>query len=138
MKRKIVCLFLCAVLFCIPLTAHAALPETETPLQPQWDTTATCNALLTIDSSKNASCKTNICGDATYTDKIEITMNLQKKVLGIWANQETWTTTVESFETLFVKTTTVSSGTYRVKSECEVYSGTLCDEITVYSSQVTV
>lgn len=137
MKRKIVCLFLCAVLFCIPLTAHAALPETETPLQPQWNATASFTPLLSI-SNGTASCKVKLSGDSSNVDQIEITMRLQKLVIGIWMDQEVWTTTMQDFEDMFIQTATVSSGTYRVKAECKVYRSIFCDEITDYSSQVTV
>ena len=137
MKRKIVCLFLCAVLFCIPLTAHAALPETETPLQPQWNFTGNYYAQLTINDDGKFECVTGIVA-ATTAQKIEVTMKLQKLVIGIWMDQESWSTTVNGSEIFFFKTATVSSGTYRVKSECKVTSGIFCDEFDTYSNQVTV
>ena len=49
----------------------------------------------------------------------------------------TWTTTVSDYYASLSKTASVGSGTYRVKAECVVYSGSANETITQYSSERT-
>ena len=89
------------------------------------------------NSSGNAKCTTTVNGYAGTATKIKITMTLQKKTLFWWSKDTSWTTTVSDYYASLSKTASVGSGTYRVKAECVVYSGSASETITQYSSERT-
>ena len=104
--------------------------------QPYYNYTSDVNVNLT-NSSGNAKCTTTVNGYAGTATKIKITMTLQKKTLFWWSKDTSWTTTVSDYYASLSKTASVGSGTYRVKAECVVYSGSARETITHYSSELT-
>ena len=146
MTKKILSLMLSIVLiFSFSLVASADSPvmtpglleQNNSDVMPCFEYTNTTYASLSISSSGTATCTTSLNGYTGTTTKIVIKMTLQKKTLLWWSAQETWTTTInDSFGSL-VKTASVGGGTYRVKVEFTVYSGSNSEEITTYSQEKT-
>lgn len=118
-----------------PVATTGTLEQKDTEVMPRFEYTNTTYASLNISTSGTATCTTSLNGYTGTTTKIVIKMTLQKKTLLWWSAQETWTTTInDSFGSL-VKTASVGSGTYRVKVEFTVYSGSNSEEITTYSQE---
>lgn len=146
MVKKIISLMLSIVLiFCVsfiasaesPVVALETLEQTESDVMPCFEYASTASASLNISTDKMATCTASISGYAGTTTKIEIKMILQKKTLLWWSTQETWTKTINGSLGSLIKTTSVNSGTYRVKIEFTVYSGSNSEEITTYSPEKT-
>lgn len=85
-------------------------------------------------SNDVASCVTRVNGYSDVT-KIVIKMTLQKKTLLWWSKVESWSGTFNDCIGSLAKTASVGSGTYRVKAEITVYSGSDYEEITAYSQE---
>lgn len=146
MSKKIAALILSVVLiFSAAMVAGAegarapvspaSSSEGEPGIQPLFDYTNTTTASLKI-SNGTAACVTTITGYYGVTTKIEIKMTLQKKFLLWWNTEESWSTTINDYYGGLSKTTaSVDSGTYRVKVEFTVYSGSKSEEITTYSQE---
>ena len=103
-------------------------------VQPYYNYTVDAAATLQNSSGK-AKCTTTVNGYIGTTTKIKTTMTLQRKFVVVWTDVETWTTTVNDYYSSVTKTTSVTGGTYRVKAECVVYSGSNSETITKYSSE---
>lgn len=103
-------------------------------IQPYYNYASSVNVTLS-NSSGNAKCTTIVNGYVDTATKIKITMTLQKKTLFWWSEVNSWTTTVSDESAYFTKTASVNSGTYRIKAECIVYSGSNSETITQYSSE---
>lgn len=145
MSKKIAALILSVVLiFSAAMVAGAegasapvspaSSSEGEPGIQPLFEYTNTTGAALRI-SNGTATCVTTINGYSGVTTKIEIKMTLQKKFLLWWNTEETWSKTINDFYGSLTKTASVDSGTYRVKVEFTVYSGSKSEEITTYSQE---
>ena len=146
MCKKVLSIILTLALCCgIGLSAEAVAVsnlsatdsfESGNTAQPYYNYTSDVNVDLT-NSSGNAKCTTTVNGYAGTATKIKITMTLQKKTLFWWSKDTSWTTTVSDYYASLSKTASVGSGTYRVKAECVVYSGSASETITQYSSERT-
>ena len=131
-----------ALIFCFSIVASAesvvtapkTLEQTESDIMPRFEYTNTTKTSLSI-SNGVATSTTTLTGYSGTTTKIVIKMMLQKKTLLWWSTQETWTTTINNFQGGLSKTASVGSGTYRVKVEFTVYSGSNSEEITTYSQE---
>ena len=138
MCKKVLSIILTLALCCgIGLSAEAVAVsnlsatdsfESGNTAQPYYNYTSDVNVTLT-NSIGNA--------NSTTATKIKITMTLQKKTLFWWSKDTSWTTTVSDYYASLSKTASVGSGTYRVKAECVVYSGSASETITQYSSERT-
>lgn len=146
MVKKIMSLMLSIVLiFCVSIVASAESPvvtpgtleQTESDVMPCFEYTSTTATSLSISSGGTATCTAALNGYTGTTTKIVIKMTLQKKTLLWWSAQETWTKTINDSVGSLVKTASVDSGTYRVKVEFTVYSGSNSEEITTYSQEKT-
>lgn len=122
MFKKFLALVMCLVLICgIGIVASAE--SSESLVQPRYSYTSGISATLR-DSSGKALCVGNVLGYNDITTKVVLTMTLQKKTLLLfWSTEKEWTTTVNSYTAALSKTVAVDSGTYRVKVEAKVYSG---------------
>lgn len=133
---------LCSVnLIASGATAETTVPEKLTfedsdnsEIQPLYAYASNAGAGLKITNG-TARCTSEIYGIAGTTTKIEITMSLQKKTALWWPDVISWSTTTTNIYPDIVETTTVSSGTYRVKTVFKVYSGSQYETITVYSQE---
>ena len=146
MVKKIISLLLSIVLiFCVSIVASAESPvvtpgtleQIESDVMPCYEYTNTTKTSLSISSSGIATSTTTLTGYSGTTTKIVIKMMLQKKTLLWWSTKETWTTTINNCYGGLSKTASVDSGTYRVKVEFTVYSGSNSEEITTYSQEKT-
>lgn len=144
MVKKIISLMLSIVLiFCVstvvsaesPVVTPGTLEQTESDVMPCYEYTNTAATSLSISTNGKATCSTSLNGYNGTTTKIVIKMTLQKDSWLWWSTEETWTTTVNNWYADLTKTATVDSGTYRVKVEFTVYSGSNSEEITIYSQE---
>lgn len=144
MKKRIISLLTILVMaFCMSAVTYAEVPTVsleqpefeESEIQPYYTYAKECTAVLQI-ASDTAYCDVSVTGSTSVT-KIEITMTLQKKTLWWWGDKEEWTTTVSSTMAGITKTASVSSGTYRVKGVCKIYSGSSSESVTIYSAEVS-
>ena len=62
-------------------------------------------------------------------------MTLQKHTFLWWSTVETWEGTFNDFFGTLSETIHVGSGTYRVKADFTVYSGSASEDITMYSQE---
>ncbi len=144
MVKKIISLMLSIVLiFCVsiavsaesPVVTPGTLEQTESDVMPCYEYTNIAATSLSISTNGKATCSTSLNGYNGTTTKIVIKMTLQKDSWLWWSTEETWTTTVNNWYADLTKTATVDSGTYRVKAEFTVYSGSNSEEITIYSQE---
>lgn len=138
MSKKFLELVLCLIIILsssICVYATDLNEDINSDIELMYEYTQSANTFLNISSSI-ATCKFTFLGYSQVT-KVVITMTLQQKTLFWWSTEETWTTTVYKEYASFTKTTSVDSGTYRVKTVFTVYSGTDYETITDYSAEVT-
>lgn len=136
MTKRIASLALAMLLlFTGSFAVNAAIADNNIA-QPLLDYTSSATVGISI-SSGTAYCESQLIGYSS-TDKIKITMTLQKKTLLWWSEVDTWTTTYYDSVALMSKSCTVGSGTYRVKAEFTAYCGSDSETITVTSGEKTV
>lgn len=102
--------------------------------QPMYEYTYSVLPSLSISGEK-AACTTVVSGYSGTTTKIQIKMTLQKRFLFWWNEEESWSSTTNGYSATLYKTAAVDSGTYRVKAEITVYSGSKSETITQYSAE---
>jgi len=139
MSRKVktaLCLLM-SLLLLLPLNimASAATTAEENQVQPRWSYTNMTYAGLSIAPDGKAISAADAEGYYGTTTKIHIKMTLQKYTLLWWSKVETWEGTFNTYYAAMNETTYVGSGTYRVKAEFTVYSGSNSEEITMYSQE---
>lgn len=100
-------------------------------VQPILDYTSSASANITI-SNGTAYCMAKLIGYST-TDKIKITITLQKKGLLWWNEVDSWTTTYYDTYAVMSKNCSVGSGKYRVKADFVAYCGSDSEKLTVCS-----
>ena len=145
MLKKLVSVLLSVVLlFALSTTSYAQgfnvnMPDDFSQLgsdvMPCFEYTNTTYTSLSISNSGVATCSTSLNGYSGTTTKIVIKMTLQSDSWLWWSTEKEWTTTINNWYGSFVKSTNVDSGTYRVKVEYTVYSGSKSEEITTYSQE---
>ncbi len=119
------------------ITAYAD-PEEDTPVDieitEEYQYTNRISSSLSI-SNYTATCTSIVRGFSGLADKITITQTLQKQNGSSWSYVTSWNKTYNTWLGTFVNTkSSLSSGTYRVKTVAKVYSGSDYETITVYSS----
>lgn len=133
--KTVICLLM-SLLLLLPLNIMAsAASVTESQVQPRWSYTDITYVDVLIDSDGTATCIADIEGYDGITTKIYIKMTLQKYTFLWWSKVESWETTINDFYGFLSETTQVGSGTYRVKAEYTVYSGSNSEDITMYSQE---
>lgn len=139
MRKRIISVILTVVMLCSMgmgtqlFSVNAQVIE-DAGVQPLYDYTSSTSVLLSI-SDGTAICSATLDGYAGITTKVSIDMTLQKKTLWWWSEVQTWHTTYYENYAICTESTTVGSGTYRVKAEFIAYSGTASESITSYSQE---
>lgn len=122
MLKRILALVMCLVLMC-GMSIAVSAESGNNQVQPRYSYTNIVSATLRNSSGK-ALCVGDVEGYPGTTTKIVLTMTLQKKTLLLfWGTEKEWTITVNDYTAALSKTVSVDSGTYRVKVEAKVYSG---------------
>ena len=89
-------------------------------------------------SGKTATCNSTVYGFSGITTKIVITQTLQRQSSSSWTYVTSWSKTFNSWYGFYGNTrSSLSSGTYRLKTVAKVYSGSNYETITIYSSSVS-
>lgn len=117
-------------------TSYAAVIP---PDSPAYSYTNDCNVDLAI-SNREATCKSSLTGYYNTTTSIIITQTLQKKNSNnAWDDVCNWSTTIDNFKGSLTSTkSSLSSGTYRLKTVFTVYAGSASETITKYSKNKTI
>lgn len=114
-----------------------ALPEEETPIDIEFVDEYSYTDKISSDmsiSNNTATCKSVVRGDTSLATKIVITQTLQKKNGNSWTYVTSWSKTFNTWYAIFTTSkSSLSSGTYRLKTVAKVYSGNNYETITVYS-----
>ena len=138
MSRKVktaLCLLL-SLLLLLPLNVIASAATTsESQVQPRWSYTDATYAGLSIAPDGKSISIADAEGYQNITTKIHIKMTLQKYTVLWWSKVETWEATFNTYYAAMNEITYVNSGTYRVKAEFTVYSGSNSEEITMFSQE---
>lgn len=129
--KTVLCLLL-SLLMLLPLNAMAA---GQTSVQPRWSYTNVTFVGLSIPTSGQAVCTADAEGYPGITTKIYIKMTLQKYTFLWWSTVETWEGTFNGDYGALSEIIQVGSGTYRVKADYTVYSGSASEDITMYSQE---
>ena len=127
-------------MLCLSLTAFAE-PELQTPSDDDISVcylyTDKISGTLSI-TNKAATCKSTVRGISGTTTKIVITQTLQKKNESSWTKYGSWTKTFNSWYAIYSNSKeSLSSGTYRVKTTADVYSGSKYETVTAFSKTVS-
>ncbi|MDE5770198.1 MAG: hypothetical protein K2I06_01020 [Ruminococcus sp.] len=139
MIKKVASL-LCAVIlstsFAVGNIASAAVIS---PDAPAYSYAYDCISELSI-SGTTATCKSSVIGYSDKTTKIVINQTLQKKnSSGDWEYVYSWYDTIYNYKGSLTNTkSSLSSGTYRLKTVATVYAGTEHETITEYSNEKTI
>lgn len=131
---------LCAVVlstsFAVGNVASAAV---ILPDSPAYSYTSDCSSDLSI-SGTTATCKSSVIGYYNKTTKIVINQTLQKKnSSGDWNDVCSWSDTINSFKGSVTNTkSSLSNGTYRLKTAFTVYAKNSNETIYSYSLEKTI
>ncbi len=136
MSKRIASLALAMLLFFTGSFAVNAAIAADNIAQPLLDYTSSATVNMSI-SNGTVYGTARLIGYNT-TDKIKITMTIQKKTLLWWSEVDTWTTTYYDSYATMSKSCSVGSGTYRVKAEFTAYCGSDSETITAYSGEESV
>ncbi|MDE5830274.1 MAG: hypothetical protein K2H53_00820 [Clostridia bacterium] len=134
MIKKVVSLLCAVVLSTSFAVGNVASAAVILPDSPAYSYTHECSSTLSI-SGTTATCKSSVTGYYNETTKIVIVQTLQKKNSSDnWDDICSWSDTIYSFQGSLTNTkTSLSSGTYRLKTVATVYAGTANETITKYS-----
>lgn len=129
---------LCLAVWTIPVSALSSSKDTRIVIPFFLKYTSYCTSGIGITGT-TALCDSSVVGYSGETTKIYIEQTLQRRGTYGWVNEQTWTSTTNSYyASLTNYKYNLISGTYRVKSFVKVYSGTDYETITTYSSESTV
>lgn len=133
--------FLAAVLMCCligGITLSAAIIPDGSIVSPCYLYTNSLTSTLSISNGK-ASCRTTIYGISGTTTKIVVTQYLEKKNGKSWDEVTSWTDTFNSWWCNDTNSYTITeSGTYRLRSEATVYSGSKSEDVDITSTEQIV
>ena len=130
--KTVICLLM-SLLLLLPLNIMASAAESQ--IQPRWSYTDMTFVGLDITTNGTAYSTADVLGYDGITTKVYIKMTLQKYTFLWWSKVETWEGTFNNYYGTLCETTQVGSGTYRVKAEYTVYSGSNSEDITMYSQE---
>ena len=139
MIKKVASL-LCAVVistsFAVGNAASAAVIPSDAPA---YSYTSECSSALSV-SGTTATCDSSVTGYYNETTKIVIAQTLQKKnSSGNWDDVCSWGSIINYFADSLTNTkSSLSSGTYRLKTTAVVYAGSAHETITKYSKEKTI
>ncbi len=136
MMKKFICLVLTVILTCcITVSVSASFEDVAITdkVDARYAYTNRIESTLSI-SSKNATCQSTVQGSSKTVTKIVIKQTLQYKSGTKWLDVASWVKTVNTFSLRFNNTKyNIGSGTYRVKTIADVYSGSKYETVTAYS-----
>ena len=129
---SVICVIVVSVL-CFGMVASA---ENIVPFTLYTDS---ASSTLTI-AGTTATCKSTAVGYANVTTKIVMEQTLQKKTSsGTWSKITSWSETDTGYKGSATNTkSSLSSGTYRLKTVFTVYAGNDYEVLTKYSAEKTV
>ncbi|RGG46017.1 hypothetical protein DWX72_11645 [Ruminococcus sp. AF21-11] len=134
--KKFICLVLTVILTCcITVSVSASFEDVAITdkVDARYAYTNRIESTLSI-SSKNATCQSTVQGSSKTVTKIVIKQTLQYKSGTKWLDVASWVKTVNTFSLRFNNTKyNIGSGTYRVKTIADVYSGSKYETVTAYS-----
>ena len=134
--KKFICLVLTVILTCcITVSVSASFEDgaITDKVDARYAYTNRIESTLSI-SSKNATCQSTVQGSSKTVTKIVIKQTLQYKSGTKWLDVASWVKTVNTFSLRFNNTKyNIGSGTYRVKTIADVYSGSKYETVTAYS-----
>jgi len=140
MKKVISTIISVVIMLCLSLTAFAE-PELQTPSDDDISVcylyTDKISGTLSI-TNKAATCKSTVRGISGTTTKIVITQTPQKKNGSSWNKYSSWVKTFNSWYAIYSNSKeSLNSGTYRVKTTADVYSGSKYETVTAFSKTVS-
>ena len=140
MKKLISTVLTIVMIFCLGISAYAE-PKLQNPVNNDiavyYLYTDSVSSTISI-SNKTATCKSLVYGVAGTTTKIEVTQTLQKKNGNSWDKVSNWNKTYNTWLCNYVNSkSSLSGGTYRVKTVAKVYSSTKYETVTSYSKEVS-
>ena len=132
---SLLCAIVLSTYFVVGNVASAAVIP---PDAPAYSYASDCISELSI-SGTTATCKSTVNGYYDKTTKIVVNQTLQKKnSSGNWEYVYSWYDTIYNYNGSLTNTkSSLSSGTYRVKTVATVYAGTEHETITEYSKEKT-
>ena len=140
MMKKFICLVLTVILTCcITVSVSASFEDVAITdkVDARYAYTNRIESTLSI-SSKNATCQSTVQGSSKTVTKIVIKQTLQYKSGTKWLDVASWVKTVNTFSLRFNNTKyNIGSGTYRVKTIADVYSGSKYETVTAFSKTVS-
>lgn len=140
MMKKFICLVLTVILTCcITVSVFASFEDVAITdkVDARYAYTNRIESTLSI-SSKNATCQSTVQGSSKTVTKIVIKQTLQYKSGTKWLDVASWVKTVNTFSLRFNNTKyNIGSGTYRVKTIADVYSGSKYETVTAFSKTVS-
>lgn len=109
------------------------------PDSPAYSYTRECSSDLSI-SGTTATCKSSATGYYNTTTEISVQQYLQKKnSSNKWEDVCSWHDTIYNYSgSVTNKESSLSSGTYRLKTVFTVYAGTASETIYAYSNEKTI
>lgn len=141
MKKHLFAVTTALLLICaMPIAAAHAEPEVDVvvtePVVEEYSYTISITSDLSFNGS-SATCKSKVRGNSDCT-KIVATQRLQKKTSDGWSDVHTWYLT-EYSDTLSMTNyaTVTEKGTFRVRIDAIVYSGSSYEHANATSPEVT-
>lgn len=122
--------------FAINECATAAVVQ---PVAPAYSYTYECSSELSV-SGTTLTCSSKLTGYYNVTDKIVVYQYLQRKnASNEWVTIYSWYNVINYFiGSITNYRYSMASGTYRLKTTFDVYSGTNYETITKYSKTKTI
>lgn len=127
------------IVLMMSMLSISAYAETVDINQSRFLYTSECSSHLSI-SNNTATCVSEVKGYYGETTKIEITQSFEELLTnGWWYRHQSWSQTFNSYRARLSNSTSVPhSGTYHVRTSAKVYAGSNYENISIYSSNVTV
>ena len=136
--KKLLALLVSSIMVCGGGISVCAEPQLSTPVEGEFTEyykyTSKIYNSMTI-SNKPASCKSTIMGFSDKTTKVVVTHTLEKKSGKWWIDVTSWSKTFNTYTAIYsTSKSSLSSGTYRLKTIAKVYNGSDYETITIYIS----
>ena len=133
--RSLVCVML-SITMVLSMSTWAGVPVAaeETAVQPRYSYANYISASINLYTDGTANCYAYVNGYDDVTE-IHIQMILQKSIKRRWTDMASWEGTWTKTYASLSRSTTVTTGTYRVKAVYTIYSGSAYEEITAYSQE---
>lgn len=137
MKKFLSVLMACLILgSAAAVQASAAAPSDDGSVaSPCYEESGKATSKLAI-IGKDATCESTVKGESGKTTKIVVTQTLQMRDGNSWRRVTDWTATYYASSCTFSNTRYgLNGGTYRVKTEAKIYTGTSYETVYGYSGE---